>query len=52
MNLGGFSIKRFLGFSAALAFLSRKIGVPLTKSGRQRKLGALVYRILGLSVAI
>jgi hypothetical protein len=48
MNLGGFSIRRFLGISAALSSLSRRIGVPLTKSGRQRKVGALIYRILGL----
>lgn len=37
MNKGGFSWKRFLGVSSAKANLSRKIGVPLTKSGRQRK---------------
>lgn len=48
MNYGGFSIRRFLGVSALLAALSRKIGIPLTKNGRQRKLGALIYRILGL----
>lgn len=48
MNLGGFSIRRFLGFSAILSSLSRKIGVPLTMNGRRRKIGALVYRILGL----
>jgi hypothetical protein len=47
MNYGGFSIRRFLGISALFSALSRRIGIPLTKSGRQRKLGALLYRILG-----
>jgi len=42
MNLGGFSWKRALGLSAAKARLSRRIGIPLTKGGRQRKLGKLV----------
>jgi hypothetical protein len=40
MNRGGFSWKRALGISAAKARLSRKIGVPLTRTGRQRKIGA------------
>jgi hypothetical protein len=48
MNRGGFSLRRFLGLSAALSKLSRRIGIPLTKSGRQRKLGALIYRLFGL----
>jgi hypothetical protein len=42
MNLGGFSWKRAIGLSAAKARLSRRIGIPLTRSGRQRKLGKLV----------
>ncbi len=42
MNRGGFSWKRALGISAAKARLSRKIGIPLTRSGRQRKIGALM----------
>lgn len=40
MNKGGFSWARFLGISAAKSRVSRKIGIPLTKSGRQRKAGA------------
>jgi len=48
MNRGGFSLRRFLGISAMLSRLSRAIGIPLTRSGRQRKLGALIYRIFGL----
>ena len=42
MSLGGFSWKRAIGLSAAKARLSRRIGIPLTRSGRQRKLGRLV----------
>ena len=42
MNFGGFSWKRAIGLSAAKARLSRRIGIPLTKGGRQRKLGRLV----------
>lgn len=40
MNRGGFSWKRALGVSAAKSRLSREIGIPLTRSGRQRKAGA------------
>jgi hypothetical protein len=39
MNLGGFSWKRLLGISAMKSRISRSIGVPLTRSGRQRKIG-------------
>ena len=39
MNLSGFSWKRLLGISAMKSRISRSIGVPLTRSGRQRKLG-------------
>jgi hypothetical protein len=42
MGFGGFSWKRAVGISAAKARLSRRIGIPLTRSGRQRKLGRLV----------
>ena len=34
-----FSWKRAIGLSAAKGRLSRKIGIPLTRSGRQRKMG-------------
>lgn len=34
-----FSLNRALGISAAKGKLSRQIGIPLTKSGRQRKMG-------------
>ena len=48
MNMGGFSLRRFVGVSALLSRISRKIGIPLTRSGRQRKLGAIIFRLLGL----
>jgi hypothetical protein len=43
-----FSWKRALGLSAAKARLSRKIGIPLTRSGRQRMMG----RALGCSLPL
>ena len=43
-----FSWKRALGISGAKARLSRQLGIPLTRSGRQRKVG----RALGCSIAI
>ncbi len=35
-----FSWKRAIGLSAAKGRLSRQIGIPLTRNGRQRKMGA------------
>jgi hypothetical protein len=43
MGFGGFSWRRAIGLSAAKARLSRRIGIPLTKSGRQRKIGQMVF---------
>lgn len=34
-----FSWKRASGLSAAKGKLSRKVGIPLTRTGRQRKIG-------------
>lgn len=45
MNRGGFSWRRFLGISAFKARISRQIGIPLTRSGRQRKIGAFIERL-------
>ncbi|MCX5888204.1 MAG: hypothetical protein NTY36_01970 [Deltaproteobacteria bacterium] len=50
MNRGGFSWKRALGISAAKARLSRKIGVPLTRSGRQRAMGRAMGCALPVAV--
>lgn len=41
MNKGGFSWKRLTGISNAKSKISRTIGVPLTKSGRQQKIGRI-----------
>lgn len=46
MNKGGFSWNRFLGISAIKSNISRQIGIPLTRSGRQRKLGAFIEKII------
>ena len=46
MNRGGFSWKRFIGLSALKAKISRTIGIPLTQSGRERKVGALIINFL------
>ena len=43
-----FSWKRALGISGAKSKISRKTGIPLTKSGRQKKMGSC----LGCSVLI
>lgn len=42
MNKGGFSWKRLSGVSHVKSSISRAIGVPLTKSSRQRKIGHMV----------
>lgn len=41
-NRGGFSWKRATGVTKAKQKISRATGVPLTKSGRQRKVGKIV----------
>ena len=42
MNKGGFSWKRAVGVTRAKSRISRTTGIPLTKSGRQRKVGRAV----------
>ena len=42
MNKGGFSWKRAVGVTRAKQRISRKTGIPLTRSGRQRKVGRAV----------
>lgn len=44
MNKGGFSWKRLSGISAAKAKVSKNIGIPLTKSGRDQKIGRAVSK--------
>ena len=47
-----FSWRRAIGASAAKARISRAIGVPLTQSGRERKVGRLVTTWLGGGVVL
>jgi hypothetical protein len=48
-NFGfSFSWKRALGISGVKAKISRKIGIPLTASGRERKLGRMILKALGV----
>ena len=42
MNKGGFSLKRLFGISKTKNNISRKTGIPTTRSGRQRKLGKVL----------
>jgi hypothetical protein len=41
-NLGGFSLNRALGITRAKSRIARATGIPLTRSGRQRRIGSLV----------
>lgn len=43
-----FSWKRALGISGVKGEISKKIGIPLTKSGRERKVGRLILRFFGI----
>jgi len=42
MNKGGFSWKRASGISAAKSRISRATGVPLSRTGRQAKIGRVI----------
>tara|TARA_R110002096_G_scaffold218934_2_gene407214 strand:- start:97 stop:300 length:204 start_codon:yes stop_codon:yes gene_type:complete len=53
MNKGGFSWKKLSGYSGVKLNVSRKIGIPLTKSGRNQKVGRIVTKgCLGMLVAM
>ncbi len=41
-----FSWRRAIGLSALKGHISRAIGIPLTRSGRERKIGRVVTRVL------
>jgi phosphorylcholine metabolism protein LicD len=45
MNKGGFSWKRAVGITKMKNKISRATGIPLTKSGRQRKIGKAVIDV-------
>ena len=57
MGKGGFSWKRATGITKMKTRVSRSTGVPLTRSGRQRKLGSilagkgcLIYIVAGATI--
>jgi hypothetical protein len=52
MNAGGFSWKRLLGISAVKSRISRSIGIPLTKAGRERKVGAALGPLVPLGILL
>ncbi len=53
MNKGGFSWKRLSGISGAKSKVSRKTGIPFTKSGRNQKIGRIASKgCLGIFVAM
>ena len=41
-----FSLSSALGIAALKSRVSRRIGIPLSKSGRERKLGRLLLRAI------
>jgi hypothetical protein len=45
MNRGGFSWNRLLGITNAKRRIARATGIPWTRSGRQRKLGAAFWKL-------
>jgi len=47
-----FSWRRALGVSQAQARLSRQIGLPLSRSGRQRKAGRLAGCCVPLAIGV
>ena len=51
MNRGGFSWSRLLGISAMKGRISRQIGIPLTRRGRNQKVGRIVTSGCGVLLA-
>ena len=52
MNRGGFSWKRAVGVTRVKNKISRATGIPLTKSGRQRKIGKMVTGGAGCALVL
>ena len=52
MNIGGFSWKRLLGITAFKSRISRKVGLPFTKTGRERKVGAALGPLVPIGLLI
>lgn len=43
-----FSLNRALGITSAKRKIAKATGIPTTKAGRQRKLGSIILKMLGL----
>ena len=52
MNRGAFSWWRFLGVSALKGRIARETGIPLTKTGRERKVGAALGPLVPLGILL
>jgi hypothetical protein len=52
MNIGGFSWRRLLGISGFKAQIARKTGIPFTKTGRQRKVGAALGPLVPIAILL
>ena len=50
MNIGGFSWKRLLGITAYKSRISKKVGIPFTKTGRERKVGAALGPVVPIAI--
>lgn len=50
MNIGGFSWKRLLGITAFKSRISRTVGIPFTKTGRERKVGAALGPVVPIAI--
>ncbi len=46
-NKGGFSWAKFFGLSASKTKLGKALGIPLTKTGRDAKLGRSIKKLFG-----
>jgi hypothetical protein len=47
-----FSWRRAIGLSQAQARISRQIGVPLSRSGRQQKLGRIAFKLIAVMALV
>jgi hypothetical protein len=41
-----FSWKRFVGITQAKQKIARETGIPMTKSGVERKIGATIFKLI------
>ncbi len=41
-----FSWKRFVGITQAKQKIARETGIPMTKSGMERKIGATIFKLI------